>query len=78
LSAFQLDRLNNEEDEWERWIAEFRDYRSLWLRRGVLPMIRHVLTRRQIAARLLGENGGERRLTDLLHLGELLQQASQT
>ncbi len=78
LSAFQLDRLNNEEDEWERWIAEFRDYRSLWLRRGVLPMIRHVLTRRQIAERLLGENGGERRLTDLLHLGELLQQASQT
>ncbi|WP_459782141.1 exodeoxyribonuclease V subunit beta [Photobacterium sp. R1] len=77
LSAFQLDRLNNEEDEWERWIAEFRDYRSLWQRRGVLPMIRHMLTRRQIAERLLGENGGERRLTDVLHLGELLQQASQ-
>ncbi|MDO6707769.1 exodeoxyribonuclease V subunit beta [Photobacterium sp. 1_MG-2023] len=78
LSARQLDRLNNEEDEWERWIAEFRDYRTLWLRRGVLPMLRHVLTRRQIAERLLGENGGERRLTDVLHLGELLQQASQT
>ncbi|MCG7588124.1 exodeoxyribonuclease V subunit beta, partial [Photobacterium sp. OFAV2-7] len=78
LSARQLDELNADEDRWEQHVAEFREYRKLWQSRGVLPMLRHVLASRRIPERLLSENGGERRLTDILHLGELLQQASQT
>ncbi|MGR5150014.1 exodeoxyribonuclease V subunit beta [Photobacterium alginatilyticum] len=78
LSARQLDELNVDEDRWEQHVAEFREYRKLWQSRGVLPMLRHVLASRRIPERLLSENGGERRLTDILHLGELLQQASQT
>lgn len=78
LSARQLDELNIDEDRWEQHVAEFREYRKLWQSRGVLPMLRHVLASRRIPERLLSENGGERRLTDILHLGELLQQASQT
>lgn len=78
LSARQLDELNIDEDKWEQHVAEFREYRKLWQSRGVLPMLRHVLASRRVAERLLTENGGERRLTDILHIGELLQQASQT
>ncbi|HIF9541736.1 TPA: exodeoxyribonuclease V subunit beta [Photobacterium damselae] len=78
LTATELDRLNQEEDEWERWVGAFRDYRTLWQNRGVLPMLRHVIAKHQIAERLLTHNGGERSLTDILHIGELLQQASQT
>ena len=78
LSARQLDELNVDEDKWEQQVAEFREYRKLWHSRGVLPMLRHVLANRRIPERLLSENGGERRLTDILHIGELLQQASQT
>ncbi|MBV1843065.1 exodeoxyribonuclease V subunit beta [Photobacterium ganghwense] len=78
LTIGELDALNADEGKWEQYVSEFREYRKLWQRRGVLPMLRHLLTARKIPERLLSENGGERRLTDLLHIGELLQQASQT
>ncbi len=77
-TAADLDLLNNDETRWETAVTEFRDYRKLWLSRGVMPMLRAVMSRNAIAERLLAEEGGERRLTDLLHIGELLQQASQT
>ncbi|OAN14037.1 exodeoxyribonuclease V subunit beta [Photobacterium jeanii] len=77
-TAAELDQLNNDENRWENAVTEFKDYRKLWLSRGVMPMLRAVMSRNQIAERLLAEEGGERRLTDLLHIGELLQEASQT
>ncbi|APC88281.1 Exodeoxyribonuclease V beta chain [Vibrio parahaemolyticus] len=82
LDAASLDALNNDEMVWENAVNEFKEYRKLWVQRGVLPMLRAVISKRHIAERLLeegassqGENG-ERVLTDLMHIGELLQQAS--
>lgn len=77
LDAASLDKLNNDENEWENAINEFKEYRKPWTQRGVLPMLRSVMSKRHIAERLLEEEGGERSLTDLMHIGELLQQASQ-
>ncbi|GAK85601.1 exodeoxyribonuclease V beta chain [Vibrio ponticus] len=76
LDAGSLDALNNDESVWENAVNEFKEYRKLWLQRGVLPMLRAVMSKRHIAERLLEEESGERHLTDLMHLGELLQQAS--
>ncbi|KAB1455165.1 exodeoxyribonuclease V subunit beta [Vibrio panuliri] len=76
LDAGSLDALNNDESVWENAINEFKEYRKLWLQRGVLPMLRAVMSKRHVAERLLEEENGERHLTDLMHLGELLQQAS--
>ncbi|MGD8109710.1 exodeoxyribonuclease V subunit beta [Vibrio sp. TRT 17S01] len=76
LDAAQLDALNNDENEWENAVNEFKEYRKLWTLRGVLPMLRAVISKRHIAERLLEETNGERTLTDLMHIGELLQQAS--
>ena len=76
LDAGTLDKLNNDENEWESAINEFKEYRKLWVQRGVLPMLRSVMSKRHIAERLLEEDNGERALTDLMHIGELLQQAS--
>ncbi|SKA50248.1 exodeoxyribonuclease V subunit beta [Enterovibrio nigricans] len=78
LTAQEIDTLNQDEKEWERAVIEFSTYQHVWFTRGVLPMLRQVIQRRSIAERLLCEDDGERSLTDLLHLGELLQQASQT
>ncbi|ELA9069049.1 exodeoxyribonuclease V subunit beta [Vibrio parahaemolyticus] len=82
LDAASLDALNNDEVVWENAVNEFKEYRKIWVQRGVLPMLRAVISKRHIAERLLeegassqGENG-ERVLTDLMHIGELLQQAS--
>ncbi|UUM30001.1 exodeoxyribonuclease V subunit beta [Vibrio japonicus] len=77
LDAGKLDKLNNDENEWENAINEFKEYRRLWVQRGVLPMLRSVMSKRHIAERLLEEENGERALTDLMHIGEQLQQASQ-
>lgn len=76
LNAASLDKLNNDEIEWENIINEFKQYRRLWMQRGVLPMLRSVMSKRHIAERLLEEDNGERSLTDFMHIGELLQQAS--
>ncbi|RJX74319.1 exodeoxyribonuclease V subunit beta [Vibrio sinensis] len=77
LDAGALDALNNDETEWENAVNEFKEYRKLWTLRGVLPMLRAVMSKRHVAERLLEEDLGERVLTDLMHIGELLQQASQ-
>ncbi|EPJ2746262.1 exodeoxyribonuclease V subunit beta [Vibrio parahaemolyticus] len=82
LDAASLDALNNDEIVWENAVNEFKEYRKLWVQRGVLPMLRAVISKRHIAERLLEEGAssqggnGERVLTDLMHIGELLQQAS--
>lgn len=78
LTAQALDAMNTSESVWEQYVSEFRAYRKLWQTRGVLPMLRYMLAQRQIPETLLSQNGGERRVTDILHIGELLQQASQT
>ncbi|MFG0771612.1 exodeoxyribonuclease V subunit beta [Vibrio plantisponsor] len=77
LNSKQLDALNNDENEWEKAVNEFKQYRQLWLERGVLPMLRSVLSLRHIAERWLEEPDGERNLTDFMHISELLQQATQ-
>ncbi|WP_216636805.1 exodeoxyribonuclease V subunit beta [Endozoicomonas ascidiicola] len=76
LNAETLNALNVDEQSWESAVDEFTRYGELWLQRGVLPMIRQMIFKRKIAERLLTFTNGERRLTDLLHLGELLAAAS--
>tara|TARA_B100000700_G_scaffold255843_1_gene288804 strand:- start:6104 stop:10276 length:4173 start_codon:yes stop_codon:yes gene_type:complete len=80
LSLSELDALNGgpQQDElaWEARVMQFRDYHRQWQRRGVLPMLHRLLADFAVPGRLLAVPEGERRLTDLLHLGELLQEAS--
>ncbi|MFM5165157.1 exodeoxyribonuclease V subunit beta [Aeromonas rivipollensis] len=76
LDAKALDALASDERAWESAVQEFMEYRSIWHRRGVLAMLRALLHRRNLASSLLASPYGERRLTNFLHLGELLQQAS--
>ncbi|SHE45523.1 DNA helicase/exodeoxyribonuclease V, beta subunit [Modicisalibacter ilicicola DSM 19980] len=76
----ELDALNEDELAWEARVMQFRDYHRLWQRQGVLPLVRRLMNDFAVPARLLAGgpvSEGERWLTDLLHLGELLQQASQ-
>ncbi|BCG04699.1 RecBCD enzyme subunit RecB (plasmid) [Paraburkholderia sp. PGU19] len=80
----QLDAYYGDEMAWEACVLQFRGYRECWRRQGVLPMLRRLLNDFSVPARLLGLHAGsaprvqsgERILTDLLHLAELLQQAS--
>lgn len=75
LDAPTLDGLSRDERARDALVNEFDNYRTLWLRRGVLPMLSEVMKARQLAENLLASAGGERRLTDVLHR-ELLQEAA--
>ena len=76
-----LDKFNRDELAWEACVLQFRGYRDYWRKKGVLPMLRRLLNDFHVPQRLLGQSAGaavngERVLTNLLHLAELLQQAS--
>jgi len=75
LSWAELDALRRDDTAWEARVQQCRACHETWLRQGVLPMLRRWIHLHGIATRLLTE-GRERDLTDLLHLAELLQQAS--
>ncbi len=81
LGLAELDRFQRDELAWEAKVEQFGGYHRLWQRQGVLPLMRRIMVDYAVPARLLGQNSpggnGERELTDLLHLGELLQEASQ-
>ena len=61
---------------WEATVERFYDYRMSWLESGFIRMFRRLLVQEKVAPRLLAGPGGERRLTNVLHLMELLHQAS--
>ncbi|NRA62124.1 MAG: PD-(D/E)XK nuclease family protein, partial [Psychrobium sp.] len=76
LSALDLDELNQDERCWQRQVDLFTHWQQRWDKVGILAMLREVIHEQKIAKRLLQLIDGERQLTDLLHLGEILQQQS--
>ncbi|MGE1177450.1 exodeoxyribonuclease V subunit beta [Pseudomonas sp. BW7P1] len=76
LSLAELERLNQDEMVWEARVMQFRAYRELWRKQGVLPMLRRFLHDFELPQTLIARTDGERVLTNLLHLSELLQQAA--
>jgi len=76
LAYAELDALNQDEVRWEETVEQFHGYRQQWQAQGVLPMLRSLLMDFHVPARLSQSLDGERALTNLLHLAELLQQAA--
>ncbi|ENT8436075.1 TPA: exodeoxyribonuclease V subunit beta [Pseudomonas aeruginosa] len=76
LGLDELEALNLNERSWERRVMQFRGYHQRWQRQGVLPMLRQLFQDFTLPQRLMTRADGERVLTNLLHLAELLQQAS--
>lgn len=75
LSLIDLEALGSDEAAWEREVARFLALQALWRRSGVLAMLRKLLFDFDVPRRLLAQPDGDRRLTDLMHLGEWAQRA---
>lgn len=76
-----LETLSQDEAAWDALVEAFHGWQAVWQRQGFLSMLHRLLHDQSIPARLLGssdarQHDGERRLTNLLHLGDLLQTAS--
>ena len=78
LSWAELLARRNDEALWEQDIDRVHNIAALWRSHGVLAALRRWLFDYQVPARLLHPDcvNGERALTNILHLSELLQQAA--
>ena len=76
LSGEALYQLRDDEQAWARWLETFQAYRQQWRDEGFIHFFRAWLNEQAVAPRLLAFQDGERRLTNLLHLAELLHVAS--
>lgn len=65
-----------DEEQWEAALLKQQEYHQLWRTRGVMAAIMRWLESDDLAMRLRQQHDGERRLTNLIHLGDLLQSAS--
>jgi exodeoxyribonuclease V beta subunit len=61
---------------WQHWLDGLADLQQLWERQGFIAMFDALLKRLEITRRLALRDDSERRMTNLLHLAELLGQQS--
>ncbi|QIL43490.1 exodeoxyribonuclease V subunit beta [Acidovorax sp. HDW3] len=78
LTLPELEPLAHDDALLDAASEQLRQLHGVWQRQGVLALVRQILHRFGLPARWLqNEDGnGERRLTNVLHLAELLQSAS--
>ena len=76
LRGEDLDALMEDETGWEALLVKFRAYQNLWNKHGFIRMFRYLLSEENVRSRLMSLPDGERRNTNLLHLSEVLHQAS--
>ncbi len=76
LDAQALAALQADEARWDDWAARLRDWLDTWTDHGFMAAFRRLLDVCEVQQRLLALEDGERRLTNVLHVAELLQAAS--
>jgi len=76
LSLDELGWLASNDEAFDAHSAQLRQLRGIWQTQGVLAMLRQSLHQLGLAVRWLQYLDGERKLTNFLHLAELLQNAS--
>jgi len=75
FTAREIDDLLDDESSWETWIITFRACHDLWRSQGFIAMFRRFISQINLRERLLSQHRGERLLTNILHLSEVLNQA---
>ncbi len=76
LTLTELQALADDEPAWERKLQLFHSWHEAWLRGGFIAAFRRAVRDAGIRTRLVAHPDGERRLTNLVHLSELVQCAA--
>jgi exodeoxyribonuclease V beta subunit len=76
LSATEVEAVSQDDASLAEWTSRFDGLRTTWLGRDFGVMFRRWIDQEGVSRRLLARMDGERRMTNLLHLGELLHQVS--
>lgn len=75
LRADEVEALDHDDEAWDAHAQQFQSWGARFRDHGFIAGFRRLLDDRQVPSRLLGWTDGERRLTNLLHLAELLHVA---
>ncbi len=78
LDYTEIARRQSDEQAWLEWTQQLGALNEDWQRRGFMGMFHAMLQSLGIGLRLATMPWAERRLTNLLHLGELLQQSARS
>ncbi|RTZ67162.1 MAG: exodeoxyribonuclease V subunit beta [Aquificaceae bacterium] len=70
--AADLISFDADADAWDDKLQAFQTWHQMWLTQGFIPMMRALMQAESVQHRLLNHSDGERRLTNLLHLSELI------
>lgn len=72
----QISDIARNDSDWQEWVDQFQQLHQLWISRGFIPMFQQLMQSLKLGLKLSARDQSERRLTNLLQLGELLQQQS--
>lgn len=75
MKGDELAEITGDESLWNEYIEKFESYKDIWIKNGFIGMARAFLSKEKIKRRLLAMPEGERRVTNILHLIELLHKA---
>ena len=76
-SAAQIDHTRLDSAAAQDWAVKLQTYEEMWRRYGVAYLLRRFIEAEGVAARLLSQPDGSRRMTNVLHLLELCHIAQQ-
>ncbi|MBL7179404.1 MAG: exodeoxyribonuclease V subunit beta [Desulfobacterales bacterium] len=76
VSGQELDLGSEEAHWWQARLGAFREYFQVWQQYGFIRMFRLMTAGEKVRGRLLSFPDGDRRLTNVLHLAEILHQES--
>jgi exodeoxyribonuclease V beta subunit len=68
----------DDDDSWQSWIDRLMSLHLCWITSGFIAMFQQMLETLDLGQALAHRKDAERRLTNLSHLGELMQQHSRT
>lgn len=75
LGAQQLRDLDHQIDQLEMWVGRLKDWGRLWRSHGIARATAALFSELQLTSKILSTVGGERAMTNLRHLLELLHEA---
>lgn len=76
LTLTDLTYLNSNESAWEAQLEQLYTCHDIWLNQGIMAMLMYWLHTRALPQTWLSQLEGERRLTNVMHLAEILQHSS--
>ena len=75
LTGSDILELTENETLLENYLNRFYEYHDLWAKHGFFAMFRHFIENEGVRTRLLSYTDGERRMTNMMHLAEILHAA---